>query len=171
MHWDKVLHESGELTWKLLVFTIFIGLAQKIWPKKWFINNIIGLRKYTGIFCWLIALTHAGAEMTRRGAIGSATTIANAAFSTEHAMIFGSIAFLLMLPLFITSTNYAVKTMGYKAWKRLHMLTHVAFIFAALHIALIDYFRRGKIELEPLGPIALYIIGYGYLWFKKRTKA
>jgi sulfoxide reductase heme-binding subunit YedZ len=46
---------------------------------------------------------------------------------------FGMTAFLLMLPLAITSTNKMIKRLGGKGWNRLHKLIYAAGIAAALH--------------------------------------
>ena len=171
--WKIVVLETGELSWKLLIFTIFISLFQKIskihFPKFKLFLRLLPLRKYSGIFAFLIILTHALAELIKRGIQTDFIAIINTVFSTSHAMIFGSISFLIMLPLFLTSTNWAIKKMGAKSWKNLQRFTHAAFIFAALHIILINYFYNGSIKIEPLISLSLYFIGYIYLFIKKKN--
>lgn len=45
----------------------------------------------------------------------------------------GFVAFLLMVPLAVTSNNAAIRRMGALAWRRLHRLTYVAALLGAVH--------------------------------------
>ena len=47
------------------------------------------------------------------------------------------IAFTLLIPLAITSTNAMVKRLGGKTWSRLHKLTYVAAILGVIHFWMI----------------------------------
>lgn len=167
IRWSEMVTETGELTWYLLLFTVFVSLLHKLFPKVWQINNIVPLRKYTGILCWIIALTHAGSEMLNRGITNDINAIITIAFSMEHAMRFGTISFLIMLPLFLTSTNYAVKVMGYNSWKALHRITHVAFVFAGLHVLLINFFTQGIINGKTAVALTLYVVGYSIVFWRR----
>lgn|GEM_PF-3006386 len=164
--WGNVVRETGRLTWYLLLFTIFISLIHKMIPTVWQINNIVDLRKHTGIFCWILALAHASAEMVKRGISTDLSAIVNASFSKDHGMVFGAVSFLIMLPLFLTSTNFAVRKMGYVAWKRLHRLTHVAFVLAAVHILIAIYQSTGEIFLRTAGALTFYVVGYLIVFWK-----
>ncbi|HEU0251579.1 MAG TPA: ferric reductase-like transmembrane domain-containing protein, partial [Pyrinomonadaceae bacterium] len=48
-------------------------------------------------------------------------------------ILVGMLAFILMVPLAITSTNKMVKRLGGKRWARLHRLTYVAAIAGVVH--------------------------------------
>ncbi len=171
-YWGRAVHETGELGWALLLFVIFVSLAQKIVrlhvPKFPWIARFLPLRKEAGIFAFLIIGSHALAEFLKRGVLGDTSAMIDAAFTTHHAAVFGSISFLIMLPLFLTSTNWAIKKMGPKAWKNLQRFAHVAFVFAALHVALIDFFGYGKIDGGATLSMLAYFGGYAYLWHKKK---
>ena len=45
----------------------------------------------------------------------------------------GFAAFVLMIPLAVTSTNKMVKRLGFKRWKRLHRLAYVAAVLGVIH--------------------------------------
>lgn len=171
MQWGEMVKETGKLTWYLLIFTIMISLLHKLFPRLWIFNNILPLRKYTGILCWLIALTHAGSEMLNRGIATDPNAITNTVLSLENGMIFGASSFLIMLPLFVTSTNYAVQKMGYMWWMRLHKLTHIAFILAATHILVLKFQSDGEIYLKTAGLMTLYVVGYGVVFWRNARKS
>lgn len=165
------MESTGGIAFKLILFTIFISLAQKItalhFPQFSLFSKLLPLRKYTGIFAFLVTLTHGLSYFAQKKVLANPEAMMSLAFSTKYAAVFGTIAFLIMLPLFLTSTNFAVKKMGYKSWKNLQRFTHAVFIFAVLHVALLKYFWNGKIDFGPIVLFSIYVIGYGYLWHKK----
>lgn len=175
MNWGEIVHGTGELAFKLLIFTIFISLAQKIcrihFPSFSLFSRVLPLRKYSGIFAFLIVASHAIAEGVKQHIdFSSLSEITGLLFNTHDAEVFGTISFLIMLPLFLTSTLWAMKKMGAKAWKNLQRFTHVAFVFAVLHVALLDYFIRDRIDMGPLVLLGIYMGGYIYLFVQKSKK-
>ena len=48
-------------------------------------------------------------------------------------IIAGATAYLLLLPLALTSTNWAIRKLGGKNWNRLHMLIYLAAICGVIH--------------------------------------
>jgi sulfoxide reductase heme-binding subunit YedZ len=45
----------------------------------------------------------------------------------------GVAAWLLLVPLALTSTNWAIRKLGGKRWNRLHKLVYVAAVFGVIH--------------------------------------
>lgn len=166
--WGKTVDKTGELAWKLLIFTVFISLFQKLFPKIKIFSQLLPLRKFTGIFAFLIAFSHIAAAFMKWDFLNYPLA-ENLPFITEDiSMIFGSIAFLAMLPAFVTSTLWALKTMGARFWKNVQRLTHGAFVFTALHIIFLKFHFKGQLDAEPIVPLLIYLIGYGFLFWKKR---
>lgn len=52
--------------------------------------------------------------------------------------VFGAIAFLIFLPIYLTSTDWAVDRLGFKKWKKIHRLVYFAYIIAVLHYTLVS---------------------------------
>ena len=48
-------------------------------------------------------------------------------------LVMGFAAFLMMVPLAVTSNNLSVRRMGGAAWQRLHLLTYPAILLGAVH--------------------------------------
>ena len=66
---------------------------------------------------------------------------------TKCKFIFvGFAAFVLLIPLSVTSTSAAVKRMGYAHWKRLYRLAYVALMLGVIHFI----WRMKKDVSEPL---------------------
>ena len=57
--------------------------------------------------------------------------------SITISFLIGIVAYLLMIPLFITSFQKIRRKMGYKNWKRLHRLAYVFFLAVGVHVILI----------------------------------
>ena len=76
-------------------------------------------------------------------------------------IIFGIIAEIILVPLWITSNDWSVKTLK-KGWNAIHKLTHVALLFIVGHILLINgeiatkLFTAGVLMLEVYSWIVLY---------------
>lgn len=58
----------------------------------------------------------------------------------------GFLAWLLLIPLALTSTNAAVKKLGFARWKQLHRLAYLCAALGAVHF----YWRVKKDHTEPL---------------------
>ena len=83
----------------------------------------------------------------------------------------GMLAFLLLIPLALTSTNGAIRRMGAAAWRRLHLLALPAVVLAAIHYLLV-------VKSWPIEPIlylatACGLVGLRFYWRQggKRTEA
>lgn len=66
----------------------------------------------------------------------------------------GMAAFVLMIPLAITSNNMSVRRMGPKRWRGWHRLTYPAAVLGALHYVML---AKG-FQLEPLVYLALTLL-------------
>lgn len=85
-------------------------------------------RRYVGISVFLLALSHALLSFIIPG-IASNTLF----LDIPVEAYFGFTALLLLLPLFLTSNDYAVKLLG-AWWKKLHRLVYVIFWLIFLHV-------------------------------------
>ncbi len=162
--------ETGELAWALLIFTVFISLLSKIFPKFRLLKQFLPLRKYTGIFIFFITLAHVLAHLLKLNVLGNINDVYFEIFQKNWAITIGTIAFVIMIPLFITSTNFAIRRMGYNRWKLLHKLNHIIFILTALHIGFVEFSREKEIEFDAILILMIYIAGYSWLSIKRRRE-
>ena len=77
----------------------------------------------------------------------------------KNALLFGIAAFLIFLPLFLTSTDWAIRRLGYPRWKSLHRLIYFAFLFSVLHFARIN----PALLQNPAGYLLLTVTGVALL--------
>jgi sulfoxide reductase heme-binding subunit YedZ len=104
----------------------------------------IRIRKELGLFAFFYALLHVS---TYAGVDQGLNVRAVLADVTKRKFIFvGFAAFVLLAPLAATSTQAALRRLGFVAWKRLHRLAYVAGALGCIHF----FWRVKKDHTEPL---------------------
>jgi sulfoxide reductase heme-binding subunit YedZ len=134
-----------------LVALIFLVASLACTPLKTVLGWTwpIRIRRELGLFAFFYALLHVS---TYTGLDQSFDFRAIFADVTERKFIFvGFAAFVLLTPLAATSTNAAVRRLGFVKWKRLHRFVYVAGILAAIHFLL----RVKVVTTEPLAYAAI----------------
>jgi sulfoxide reductase heme-binding subunit YedZ len=128
---EFVLRTTGTLTLVFLCVSLAVTPLRKTLGLPW----LIQLRRMLGLFAFFYVCLHLLAytwfdKTFNFGAIVEDTL--------KRPFIFlGMFAFLLLVPLAITSTNKMVKRLGGKRWNRLHKLAYVAVISGVLHYYLL----------------------------------
>jgi sulfoxide reductase heme-binding subunit YedZ len=124
---ELITRTTGMLTLVFLLLTLAVTPARKITG----LNSLVQFRRMLGLFAFfygsLHLLTYIGFDRFFKLA-----TIPSDVMSRPF-IAFGMIAFLLMVPLAITSTNKMVKRIGGKRWSQLHKLIYGAGVAGALH--------------------------------------
>jgi sulfoxide reductase heme-binding subunit YedZ len=104
----------------------------------------IRIRRAVGVIAFAYASTHLLTYAGLDQALDLGTLVKDVLKRPFIAVGFG--AWLLMLPLAITSTDGMVKRLGFVKWKQLHRLAYVAGVLGAVH-----FYMRVKSDVrEPL---------------------
>ena len=91
----------------------------------------IRLRRMLGLFAFFYALLHVTTYLGIDQTFRWRDILADI---TKRKFIFvGFLAFVLLIPLALTSTAAAVRRLGFVAWKRLHRLAYAAVILGVIH--------------------------------------
>jgi len=152
---EKVTNTTGIWTLRFIVATLAIT------PLRWLtgINRLVNYRRVLGLFAFFYGAIHF--------TIYVVTTFFIEGFSNFDASGLGAdlvkrpyitagfVAFVLMIPLAITSTTGWIRRMGGKKWNLLHKLIYLTALAAVLH-----YFW--KVKLDATYPV-YYGIGVGVL--------
>ena len=119
-----------------LVALVFIVVALACTPLKTISGWTwpIRLRRMLGLFGFFYALLHVA---TYTGLDQALDWKAIWNDVTKRKFIFvGVAAFVLLVPLALTSTSGALKRLGHARWKRLHRLAYLAPLLAVIHFTL-----------------------------------
>jgi methionine sulfoxide reductase heme-binding subunit len=128
---EFVLHTTGTLALVFLCLSLAVTPLRKALGLPW----LIRLRRTLGLFAFFYACIHLLAytwfdKAFQLGAIVEDTL--------KRPFIFlGMLAFLVLVPLAITSTNKMVKRLGGRRWSRLHKLAYVAAVSGVIHYYLL----------------------------------
>jgi methionine sulfoxide reductase heme-binding subunit len=122
--------ELGEIALQLLV----AGLC--ITPLRWAGVNLIKFRRAIGLLAFAYVALHllawAVLDLGMRW-----SEILDALYKRPYIII-GMAAFVLMIPLAITSANWAIRRLGPLRWRRLHMLTYAVGLLGAVHFVMLQ---------------------------------
>ncbi len=146
---EKVTNTTGIWTLRFIVATLAIT------PLRWLtgVNQLVNYRRVIGLFAFFYGTLHfviyilttffvgGFSEFDASGLVGDLTE--------RPYIIAGFTAFVLMIPLAITSTQGWIRRMGGKKWNLLHKLIYITALAAVLH-----YFWKVKLD-------ATYPIYYG----------
>ncbi len=139
---DRLLRFTGRWALILLLVTLAVSPARRLsiawsrhlsarWGRRvsdW--NWLIRLRRQLGLFAFFYAALHLSLYLTLDSGFDAANLIAD--FIERPFMLVGLVAFVLMLPLAASSNQAAIRRLG-RQWQRLHRLTYVIAVAAAVH--------------------------------------
>ena len=119
---------TGLATLRLLVITLAITSLRRLWPR---LNWLIKFRRLLGIFAFFYATLHLATYVALYAGFDVNTMAADIA--KRRFITVGVAAWLLLLPLAATSTNWAIRKLGGKRWNRLHKLVYAAAVCGVIH--------------------------------------
>lgn len=125
---SKIALTTGYNTLLLLILSLAITPVRRLSPR---LNWLIKFRRLLGLFAFFYGTVH------------MLTYVALYSGFDVHAMLddiarrkfitMGVAAWLLLVPLAATSTNWAIRKLGGKNWNRLHKLVYAAAICGVIH--------------------------------------
>ncbi|MEE9334158.1 MAG: protein-methionine-sulfoxide reductase heme-binding subunit MsrQ [Granulosicoccaceae bacterium] len=123
---EELTHETGE--WALRFIVLGLALTPlRVWIKKpWPVQ----LRRMIGLFAFFYAAMHFSIYMFLDQQLDLAAIVADV-FKRPYISA-GTVAFLILLPLAITSNRSMVKRLG-KKWASLHRWVYIAACAAVVH--------------------------------------
>jgi sulfoxide reductase heme-binding subunit YedZ len=148
------LRTTGVLTLIFLLLTLSVTPLRKIFG--W--NNLIKFRRMLGLYSFFYGFLHL---VTYSIFDKSLSLSAIAADIWQRPFIaVGMLAFFLLIPLAVTSTNGMIKRLGGKNWAKLHKLIYPIAILGVIHFWMIV---KSDIFYPILfGLILLVLLGYRF---------
>ena len=138
-------HELGEIALQLLIIGLCISPLRRL-----FGVNLLKIRRTFG----LLAFTYVVLHLLVWAVLDVQTLDRVWADIVKRPYItIGMAAFLLMIPLAVTSNNASMRAMG-AMWRRLHLLTYPVAVLAAVHFI---WLSKG-FQLEPLVYLGVILV-------------
>lgn len=123
---DYLTGETGENALRLLLLTLLITPLVTVTQWHW----LAKLRRMCGLFVFYYVLLHFLTYLLLDIQLDFALYFED--ITERKYIIVGLVAFVLLIPLAITSNDYMIKKMG-RAWRKLHRAVYVIAPLAILH--------------------------------------
>ncbi len=158
---EYILHYTGIWALRFLLITLAVTPLRRLFN----LPVLLRFRRILGVTAWIYASLHFGVYL-----------VLDLQFDLAHLgediikrpyITVGFLAWLLMTPLALTSSNRAVKALG-RRWKQLHRLIYIIVLLACLHFI---WLVKADL-LEPLiyTAIALILLFYRLLQTNRHSK-
>ena len=138
-------HRLGELALQVLIATLAIRPL-----REWTHVNLLKLRRSLGVVTFFYVFLHLLVWLVLDVQILSEVW---ADIIKRPYITVGMAAFLLMIPMVVTSNNLSLRKLGPKRWRRWHRLMYPVCILGGLHFVML---AKG-FQIEPLVYLALIL--------------
>jgi methionine sulfoxide reductase heme-binding subunit len=157
---DRLERESGQWALRILIASIAVTPLMRLTGWGWLVTQ----RRFLGLAAFFWVLGHL-----------SVYTVLDWFFDwqeiwkdiVKHKYItVGFAAFVLMIPLALTSTKASIRRLGAARWTRLHGLVYLSVVLACLHF----FWAVKKDVTEPLiyAGVALSLLAFRVVWWRRR---
>lgn len=119
---------TGLATLRILTISLAITPLRRLSPR---LNWLIKFRRLLGLFAFFYASLHLLTYIALYA--GFDVNAMAADIAKRRYITVGVAAWLLLLPLAATSTNWAIRKMGGKRWNQLHKLVYAAAVCGVIH--------------------------------------
>lgn len=144
---ETITFQTGLWALRLLLLTLAITPLCRLTG----INEFVRLRRMTGLYSFFYALLHFSTYALLDHGLDMAAILADVV--KRPYVTVGFTAFVLLIPLAVTSHNRIIRLLGGKRWKRLHRLVYLCGLGGVLH-----YLWLVKADtLSPLLYLALFL--------------
>ena len=126
-----LLEYYGKTATLFLIVVLTLSPLSILFPKFPPVRHFNRYRRLIGVSSFFFALVHFGFYLVYTSGSGAFFEDIGKPF-----LLSGATAFFLLSVLALTSTNWAVRKMGGRKWKRLHRIVYLAAFFIIFHQAL-----------------------------------
>jgi methionine sulfoxide reductase heme-binding subunit len=120
----------GQIALVLYVLTAIPGIMRRFGKFTKPVSLLMMFRRYIGIAMYLFVLLHGSVERLFSIMKGAPAPVTPVIFE-----LFGTVASMLLIWMFLTSNDKSVNTLG-KWWHRIHNLTYIVVWLIFVHVAL-----------------------------------
>jgi methionine sulfoxide reductase heme-binding subunit len=176
---SDITHDTGDWTLRFICITLAITPLRRL--TGW--NGFIKFRRMAGLFAFFYGTCHfliyviadRFASLDFPNGIVAWTTVVNLGKAVwediykRPYITVGFTAWLLMVPLALTSTAGMIRRLGGKRWNQLHKLVYATAVLGVIH-----YWWLVKIDIRrPLayGTVVALLLGFRLYWTRIRRAA
>ncbi|MGR9045430.1 MAG: sulfite oxidase heme-binding subunit YedZ [Gammaproteobacteria bacterium] len=125
---EMLTRMSGLWSLRFLLITLALTPIKMLFKQ----SGVIKYRRMLGLFTFFYSSIHFAIFIVLEHSLSLGFILED--IYTSPTVDIGLLAYLLLIPLALTSTNAMMRAMG-KAWKKLHISVHVIALLSVLHFA------------------------------------
>lgn len=145
---SSLLHPTGEFAARFMIIAMMVTPLVMLFENASWPSWLMKRRRYLGVAAFFYALAHTVLYILDEGAV--------AFTGGEVSKLYvwtGWIAFLIFVPLAITSTDQWVRRLG-RSWKRLQQFVYGAAVLTLVHWAALHDWGGVSVALVHFAPLA-----------------
>jgi methionine sulfoxide reductase heme-binding subunit len=123
-----VTHATGFATLRLLVISLAVTPLRRLSPR---LSWLVRFRRLLGLFAFFYGCLHLLTWLWLYSGFSLAAMADD--LGKRRYIMMGMAAWLLLVPLAATSTNWSIRKLGGKRWQALHRLAYVSAICGVIH--------------------------------------
>ena len=159
---ETIQLQTGRWAFKFLLLTLAVTPLRRL--TGW--NIVIQYRRMLGLFAFYYASLHFASYLVLDQYFDWRGMLAD--ISKRPFITIGFTAFVLMLPLALTSTKGWIRRLGGRRWQTIHRLIYVSAVCAAIHFLWKVKVARGDAVLY--ASIVLAVLGFRVVfWLRNRS--
>ena len=162
---EYITHETGDWALYLLCATLAVTPVRRLTGWNW----LVKLRRMLGLFTFFYALLHFIAFLWFDHFFDIAAMLRDVA--KRPFILVGFIAFVLLIPLAVTSTNGMIKRLGGKRWQWLHRLIYIIAPLAVLHFWWMKSAKNNLAQPTLFLVIVAVLLGLRFYWSRVKARA
>jgi len=150
----RLLHPTGEFAARFMIITMILTPLKMLFPKTGWIRWLARRRRYLGVAAFGYAALH-----TLYYVIDLGTISALLADFVKTGIWTGWLAFVIFVPLALTSNDLSIRLMGPRGWKILQRTVYGAALATFAHWVFLEYhFGPALVHFVPLALLEIYRI-------------
>lgn len=140
--------DRGGVSFALFFMVMFTGAFKR---KTWLYKSFMQIRREMALLGFIFLIPHAVARLD----------LALNGFNPT-----GLYAMILMVPLVITSYRIIRRKIGFRVWKRVHLMAYLVYLFIYIHLGFNIFFNNGITISIAQNSVLLHLGFMIYLGFK-----
>lgn len=154
----RLLHPTGEFSARFLILCLMLTPLRLLFPKSSFVMWLMRRRRYIGVAAFGYALLHTLYYVIDLGSLSK--LIADLA---GFGILTGWIAFIIFIPLAVTSNDVSIRRFGPRTWKTIQRTTYIAAVATLVHWLLESHDAGGAIvHSAPLVLLEIYRLWHSF---------
>lgn len=150
---EQLLHPTGEFAARFMIIAMMLTPLKMLFPKSKAVHWLMRRRRYLGVAAFGYAALHTLYYIIDLGTLSSVMRE-----FVELGIWTGWLAFVIFIPLAITSNELSTKVLG-PLWKPLQRFTYLAALATFAHWIFLEYeFGPALVHFVPLAILEIYRI-------------